>query len=189
MSVVDRLNESPIIATLFGTADLEAFLAAPTAFCFVANVRLVDVAPVVEQLQDVGSFAILNVDTVKGLSVTPDGLEYVRSVRVMGVVSTHASVVGNAANSGLLSMQKVFATDRSNLPRIRASVAQSRPHLVQLMPWPVVPRLPREFLGAMPGFIVSGFVQDQADVDAALQLGAVAVSTSQQDLWVPIERR
>ncbi|HWC24661.1 MAG TPA: glycerol-3-phosphate responsive antiterminator [Flexivirga sp.] len=187
MSVVDRLHAAPVIATLFGTHDLDTFLQAPTAFCFVANLPLVEVAPVVQQLQEAGSFPILNVDTVKGLSANPDGLNYLRSVGVMGIVSTHAAIVAKAANSGLLTLQKVFATDRSNLPRIRASIAQSRPHLVQLMPWPVVPRLRGEFLDAMPNFIVSGFVHDRADVDDALELGAVAVSTSQQDLWVPME--
>lgn len=183
MTLERTLRDNPVIGTLFGENDLEQFCSRPTRFSFVANLPLVRVAAVFERLSAAATLPLLNVDSVPGLTANADGLEYLKSVGVPGIVSTHTQVVSRAADLGLLSVQKVFVTDRSNLRRAAATVKSSHAHFVQLMPWPVVPHLSPEFLRALGPFIVSGFVNEEDDIRAALRLGALAVSSSQKELW------
>jgi glycerol uptake operon antiterminator len=182
-AIEEGLAANPVIATLFGREAVGRFATGPTPFCFVGNVPLAALEHTVGAVRATGSFAFLNIDSVPGLAGNPDALEYLRGLGVPGVVSTHGLVVARAPEFGMLAVQKVFITDRSNLARAEASVAQHRPHLVQLMPWPVIPRLGRPFLDALPPFIASGFVTGPRDIDQALALGASAVTTSQGDLW------
>lgn len=183
MTLERTLRDNPVIGTLFGENDLEQFCSRPTRFSFVANLPLVRVAAVFERLSAAATLPLLNVDSVPGLTANADGLEYLKSVGVPGIVSTHTQAVSRAADLGLLSVQKVFVTDRSNLRRAAATVKSSHAHFVQLMPWPVVPHLSPEFLRALGPFIVSGFVNEEDDIHAALRLGALAVSSSQKELW------
>lgn len=183
MTLERTLRDNPVIGTLFGEADLDQFCAGPTRFSFVANLSLARVSAVFERLSSTTTLPMLNVDSVQGLTANADGLEYLKGVGVPGIVSTHSQAVSRAADLGLLAVQKVFVTDRSNLRRAAATVKSSHAHFVQLMPWPVVPHLSPEFLRALGPFIVAGFVNTEDDIHAALRLGALAVSSSQKELW------
>lgn len=183
MTLERTLRDNPVIGTLFGEDDLEQFCARPTRFSFVANLPLARVSAVFERLSGATTLPLLNVDSVQGLTANADGLEYLKGVGVPGIVSTHTQAVSRAADLGLLAVQKVFVTDRSNLRRAAATVKSSHAHFVQLMPWPVVPHLSPKFLRALGPFIVAGFVNTEDDIHAALRLGALAVSSSQTELW------
>lgn len=183
MKLESVLRDNPVIGVLFGEDNLEQFCANATRFSFIASLPLVRVAEVYTRLAQASTLPLLNVDSIQGLTANADGLEYLKAVGVSGIVSTHAQVVNKAAGMQMLAVQKVFVTDRSNLKRAAATVKSSRAHFVQLMPWPVVPYLEPEFLRLLGPFIVAGFVSSESDIRAALDLGALAVSTSQQELW------
>lgn len=183
MTLEHTLRDNPVIGTLFGEDDLEQFCTRPTRFSFVANLPLARVSTVFDRLSGANTLPMLNVDSVQGLTGNADGLEYLKGVGVPGIVSTHTQAVSRAADLGLLAVQKVFVTDRSNLRRAAATVKSSRAHFVQLMPWPVVPHLSPEFLRELGPFIVAGFVNTEDDVLAAQRWGALAVSSSQKELW------
>lgn len=183
MTLERTLRENPVIGTLFGEDDMAQFCAHPTRFSFVANLPLARVSTVFEKLSAATTLPMLNVDSVQGLTANADGLDYLKGIGVPGIVSTHTQTVSRAADLGLLAVQKVFVTDRSNLRRAAATVKSSRAHFVQLMPWPVVPHLSPEFLRELGPFIVAGFVSTEDDIRSALSLGALAVSSSQKELW------
>lgn len=183
MTLESTLRDNPVIGTLFGEDDMKQFCARPTRFSFVANLPLARVGAVFERLSAATTLPMLNVDSVQGLTANADGLEYLKSIGVPGIVSTHTQAVSRAADLGLLAVQKVFVTDRSNLRRAAATVKSSHAHFVQLMPWPVVPHLSPEFLRELGPFIVAGFVSTEDDIRSALSLGALAVSSSQKELW------
>ncbi|GAA1844861.1 glycerol-3-phosphate responsive antiterminator [Brevibacterium marinum] len=183
MTLESTLRDNPVIGTLFGEDDMKQFCARPTRFSFVANLPLVRVGAVIERLSAATTLPMLNVDSVQGLTANADGLEYLKGIGVPGIVSTHTQAVSRAADLGLLAVQKVFVTDRSNLRRAAATVKSSHAHFVQLMPWPVVPHLSPEFLRELGPFIVAGFVSTEDDIRSALSLGALAVSSSQKELW------
>ncbi|MCQ9385462.1 glycerol-3-phosphate responsive antiterminator [Brevibacterium moorei] len=183
MALEQILHDNPVIGTLFGEAGLEEFCAAPTRFSFVANLPLSRLDHVFSRLAEAPTLPLLNVDSVAGLTANADGLDYLKGVGVPGVVSTHSQTVARAAGMGMLAVQKVFVTDRSNLKRAAATVKASHAHFVQLMPWPVVPFVDRDFLEQLGPFIVAGFVRTEDDIRRAFDLGALAVSTSQSELW------
>lgn len=162
---------------------LDAFLASPAEVAIGANVALADVAQLAQACSEADRFLFLNVDNCAGLAQDRRGVDHVQRVGVTAILSTRASLVQHANSIGMITMQKVFVTDRSTLPRSINSIEHSKPDLTQLMPWPVLSRVPPEVLRQLGAFVAAGFVQNRDDVVEALQQGAAAVSTSESKLW------
>ncbi|MFC4224014.1 glycerol-3-phosphate responsive antiterminator [Lysinibacter cavernae] len=177
------LQKHPVVASLYGIDQLPHVTASPAPVVIVANIALPDLEPLLSALGQAEKFAFVNLDSCDGLAQDKAGVEYLRRIGTSGIVTTRSMLVQRANALGMVTMQKVFITDRSTLPRSINSVAQSKPHYVQLMPWPVVASMSESDLAGLSPFIAAGFVQSKADVVAALRAGARGVSTSDAELW------
>ncbi|WP_018905704.1 glycerol-3-phosphate responsive antiterminator [Variovorax paradoxus] len=178
-----RLARHPIIATLYGTEQIDAFLDSPSEIAIVANVELRKLHAVVGTVTRADKIVIVNIDSCEGISPDKGGVEYLAEIGTTGLVSTRVATIQRANRAGLMTMQKVFVTDRSTWPRSVKAVEQSDPNLVQLMPAPMLPHIAMKERNALPPIIASGFVSTPHDVRSALGAGAVAVSTSDAFIW------
>jgi glycerol uptake operon antiterminator len=178
-----RLTRHPVIATLYGIEQIDIFLKSDAEVSIVANVDLRKLHPVVAALTKAGKYVIVNIDSCDGLSQDKGGVEYLADIGVTSLVSTRVATIQRANRAGLVTMQKVFVTDRSTWPRSVKALEQSDPNLVPLMPAPMLSHLPAQDRKALPPIVTSGFVCNKADVFNALKNGAVAVSTSDSELW------
>ena len=138
---------------------------------------------VVAELNAAGKLVFVNLDSTPGLGHDQGALAYLRLVGAVGVATTRAHLVERAPRLGLLSMQKVWITDRSNLTRTLDSVSRARPDLVQAMPAIVLQYVEEQLRLLRIPYLAAGFVSSPPDVAAALRRGAVAVSTSDPQLW------
>jgi glycerol uptake operon antiterminator len=182
-ALAQSLSMRPVMATMYGPDALPAFLAGPAPVGILANIPLIDLEGCVEKTRGAGKFAFVNMDSCDGLAQDRGGVEYLKKIGVLGIVSTRGSLIARGNSARLVTMQKVFITDRSTLPRSLSTVRNSKPGIVQLMPWPVLPYIPQAELGEMSPFVAAGFVSSPEDVKTALDAGALAVSTSDARLW------
>ncbi|MFM0731824.1 glycerol-3-phosphate responsive antiterminator [Paraburkholderia sediminicola] len=178
-----RLTRHPVIATLYGIEQIDIFLKSAAEISIVANVELRKLHPVVAALTKAGKYVIVNIDSCDGLSQDKGGVEYLADIGVTSLVSTRVATIQRGNRAGLVTMQKVFVTDRSTWPRSMKALEQSDPNLVQLMPAPMLSHLAAQDRKALPPIVTSGFVCNKGDVFDALKNGAVAVSTSDSELW------
>ncbi|MFZ6645360.1 glycerol-3-phosphate responsive antiterminator [Undibacterium sp. TJN25] len=178
-----RLTRHPVIATLYGSEQIDIFVDSVAEISIVANVELRKLSPVIAKLTRAGKYVIVNIDSCEGLSQDKGGVEYLADIGVTSLVSTRVATIQRANRAGLVSMQKVFVTDRSTWPRSVKALEQSDPNLVQLMPAPMLSHLSEQDRKAMPPIVGSGFVCNEEDIRSALRHGAVAVSTSDPGLW------
>ncbi|SOT42506.1 glycerol-3-phosphate responsive antiterminator [Burkholderia cenocepacia] len=178
-----RLARHPVIATLYGVEQADSFVDSAAEVGIVANVDLRRLQAVVAALARAGKFVIVNIDSCDGLSQDKGGVEYLADIGVASVVSTRVATIQRANRAGLITMQKVFVTDRSTWPRSVKAIEQSDPNLVQLMPAPMLAHLSEADRQALPPIVASGFVGNADDVRSAQRHGAVAVSTSDSAWW------
>lgn len=178
-----RLKRQPIIASLYGVEQINAFIDSDAEVSIVANVELRKLQPVISRLHKSDKFVIFNIDSCEGLSQDKGAIDYLSDMGVEGLVSTRVATIQRANRAGFMTMQKVFVTDRSTWPRSLKAVEQSEPNLVQLMPAPMLAYLPNEDREVLPPIVASGFVCTADDVRGALKAGALAVSTSDSQRW------
>lgn len=183
LEALSRLHRLPVVASLYGTADVSAFLESRAEFAIVANIEITQLRPLVALLLEHGKVPLINVDATPGLAHDRGALAFVSWVGAVGIISTRGTIASAARSANLLAVQKVFVTDRSNLPRIQGGIAQHRPDLVQLMPAPILPHLEPRDVQAFKPFIAAGFVTSEEEVDQALRHGAVGICSSDVTLW------
>ncbi len=171
------------MAAVYGTQHLPAFLASAAEVGIVANVELRELQALSTRVRDAGKFLMLNVDTCEGLAQDKAAIDYLVALGVPSLVSTRVATLLRASRAGMITMQKVFVTDRTTWPRSLKALEQSEPNLVQLMPAPMLTQLKPADRAVLPPIVASGFVCNTDDARAALAGGAVALSTSEQAMW------
>ncbi|PWI09117.1 glycerol-3-phosphate responsive antiterminator GlpP [Streptomyces sp. NWU339] len=175
--------EVPVVASVVGTQPVRQFLTAPAKVCIVASLTVGQLPQVVPALGRAGKTVFVNVDSSPGLAQDRGALEFLKNMGAHGVVSTRLSMTEKGRSLGLLTMMKVFVTDRSNLRRSTDAISRGAPDLVEVMPAPIIARMSAQAQRAMSPSIAAGFVETPADVALALALGSVAAATSDPRLW------
>ncbi|RZE15753.1 glycerol-3-phosphate responsive antiterminator GlpP [Streptomyces albidoflavus] len=168
---------------MVGTQLLRQFLTAPARVCILASFAVGQLPQVVPALGRAGKTVFVNVDSSPGLAQGRGALEFLKNMGAHGVVSTRLSLIEKGRPLGLLTMMKVFVTDRSNLRRSMDAIARGGPDLVEVMPAPIVARMSPQAQRAMSPSVAAGFVESPADVATALALGSTAAATSDPRLW------
>ncbi|WP_217370868.1 glycerol-3-phosphate responsive antiterminator [Nonomuraea antri] len=181
--LLTALATHPVMASLVGVAMVEKFTTTATPLGILASIPLGDLAATVERTRAAGKIGLVNIDSTPGLGHDPGALAYLQGIGAIGIVSTRQAMIERAAGLGLLTMQKVFVTDRSNLRRSLQSITRSQPDLVQLMPAMVLRHVERQVREVGVPYVAAGFVSSADDVVEALRHGAVGVCTSDQELW------
>ncbi|MCQ8190073.1 glycerol-3-phosphate responsive antiterminator [Streptomyces rugosispiralis] len=181
--LASALAEVPVVASVIGTQPLRQFLTAPAKVCILASFTVGQLPKVVPALVRAGKTVFVNVDSSPGLAQDRGALEFIKNMGVHGVVSTRLSLIEKGRPLGLLTMMKVFVTDRSNLPRSTDAISRGAPDLVEIMPAPIIARMSERAQRAMSPSVAAGFVETPADVALALALGSVAAATSDPRLW------
>ncbi|MFI9592836.1 glycerol-3-phosphate responsive antiterminator [Nonomuraea sp. NPDC052265] len=177
------LAEHPVAASLVGVDMVERFTSSPTPLGILASIPLGDLAAMVRRTVAAQKIGFVNIDSTPGLGHDPGALAYLQGIGAVGICSTRQAMIERAAGLGLLTMQKVFVTDRSNLKRSMQSITRSRPDLVQLMPAMVLRHVEPQVRAVGVPCLAAGFVQSADDVVEALRHGAVGVCTSDEELW------
>ncbi|ELN4157950.1 TPA: glycerol-3-phosphate responsive antiterminator [Citrobacter braakii] len=177
------LARHPIIMAIYGIEQLKIALSSKAEVCIIANIDLIKLQPVIELLSKAGKYVIVNIDSCNGLSQDKGGIDYVAETGAMGLLSTRLQTVQRAKKCGLVTMQKIFVTDRSTWLRSLKAVEQSEPDYVQLMPAQMLPLLSQADRNVLPPIVASGFVCNEEHAQTALLHGAIAVSSSDSALW------
>ncbi len=178
------LHTRPVIASVLDRPHLEAFIESSAQFCFLAQTDLIELETAIARIHDrPRKVVFVNIDSIVGLAQDRGGVDYLARLGADGLLTTRGSLIPRAQEAGLLTVQKLFITDRSNIQRGVAAVHGAKPDLLQLMPAPVLPFVAGHEIMRIRPVVASGFVTSPTEVEAALSHGAVAVSTSTPKLW------
>lgn len=158
-------------------------------FCFLAQTDLIELEGAITRIHEQpNKFVFVNIDSILGLAQDRGGVDYLARLGADGLLTTRGSLIPRAQEAGLLTVQKLFITDRSNIQRGVAAVQGSKPDLLQVMPAPVLPFVADHEIMRIRPVIAAGFVTDSERVESALTHGATGVSTSTPAVW-EYERR
>lgn len=181
--LVSALAEYPVIASATGIASAARFVESDAPIGMIAGIGVRDLERVCRAVVDRRKIAFVNLDSSPGLGHDAGALEFLLDIGSPGVCSTRAAVVERAGTTDMLTMQKVFVTDRTTLQRSLDAVARSSPDLVQLMPAIVISQMTAADRKAMTPYVAAGFVTDRAACARSLELGAMGVCSSDPKLW------
>ena len=173
MTMLELLEESPIIAAIKSWEGLEKSLKSECKVVFVLFGTICDIDQIVARIKDAGKVAIVHVDMIQGLSTKRVAVDFIaHNTRADGIISTKKTLV-----------ERTFVVDSIALDTLKKQIEMFRPDAVEIMPgvMPKILKIMREYTD-IP-LIAGGLLSDKKDVMAAFEAGTDAISATNEAVW------
>ena len=135
-------------------------------------------------MKGAGKVAMVHVDLISGLSPKEISVEYLQEhTEADGIISTKPSLIKKAKELGMYTVLRYFLLDSMAFENIRQQQHMVRPDFIEVLPG-VMPRVIKRICGSVKTPIIAGgLITDKEDVMAALSAGAIAVSSTNHQVW------
>lgn len=174
----------PVIA---GAKNQEWLEACAKSECDIVNLLYGDICNIAENVQylkDAGKKVIVHIDLIAGFSSKEICVDFIKKyTKADGIISMKPVMIKRAKELGIFAIQRFFMLDAINYQNIVKYVKTSNPDVVEFMPAGLTKIIGYLLEEIDKPVIASGLVMDKSDVMGALKAGAIAISTTNQNLW------
>ena len=183
-NIIPTLTQSPIIAAVRTPSQLSRALLTPVQVIFLLGGDPDTLPALVQTARSAQKLVFIHMDLVEGFSRDAAGVKWLaRAARPSGVLSTRAPILRAAADESLLTVLRIFMVDSSSLATGVRMAKSCEPTLIEVMPGLVTRAIRRLSDSVGQPVIAGGMLEAAEDVEAALGAGALAASTSSENLW------
>lgn len=181
----DEIEYNPIIAAVKDMEGLErGCRLEDIKVIFVLFGDICTIGTIVKKIKDAGKIAIVHMDLIVGLSSKEVAVDFLKENTMLdGIITTKPLLIHRAKELDLIAVLRYFLIDSLALSSIRTQQKTVRPDYIEVLPG-VMPKIIKKVcaFSKIP-VIAGGLIDDRESVMAALSAGAVAVSTTTQDVW------
>ena len=164
--------------------DFEKVLESGHEHIIILESRLIQLKSMIDYAHRANKKVLVHFDLIQGLKADEYGMEFLqREMKPDGILTTRGNVIAAAKKHKLLAIQRVFILDRAALEQSIKLIQRFHPDYVEILPG-LMPEVIEEITGEIDiPVIAGGLIKEEEQVKAALDAGAVAVSTSSRKLW------
>ena len=185
----ESLERCPVIAGINNDELLERCKSSPCEIVYILYGDICNIHDIVEEVIEAGKIPIVHIDLINGLASREISVDFIHKyTRAAGIISTKPHLIKRGNELDLITIQRFFMLDRINYHNIKKHVKETSPDIVEVMPAGLTRMIEyvMEEINGRP-LIASGLVLDKTDVMNALSVGAVALSTTNTDVWDAID--
>lgn len=184
----DAVEANPVIAAVKSDAGLQAAVEMEEIqVIFVLYGDVCTIPEILERIKAAGKKAMVHIDLIAGLSAKEISVEFIaRLTRADGIITTKPALVRRAKELGIFAVLRFFVIDSlalKNIENLEMQCGTSRPDFIEVLPGVMPKVLGRIAKVSRIPMIAGGLITEKEDVIAALSVGAIAVSSTNQDVW------
>lgn len=184
----DAVEVNPVIAAVKNDAGLQAAVEMEEIqVIFVLYGDVCTIPEILERIKAAGKKAMVHIDLIAGLSAKEISVEFIaRQTRADGIITTKPALVRRAKELGIFAVLRFFVIDSlalKNIENLEMQCGTSRPDFIEVLPGVMPKVLGRIAKVSRIPMIAGGLITEKEDVIAALSVGAIAVSSTNQDVW------
>ena len=184
----DAVEANPVIAAVKSDAGLQAAVEMEEIqVIFVLYGDVCTIPEILERIKAAGKKAMVHIDLIAGLSAKEISVEFIaRQTRADGIITTKPALVRRAKDLGIFAVLRFFVIDSlalKNIENLEMQCGTSRPDFIEVLPGVMPKVLGRIAKVSRIPMIAGGLITEKEDVIAALSVGAIAVSSTNQDVW------
>ncbi|MGX7352070.1 hypothetical protein RU97_GL002227 [Enterococcus canis] len=182
--IKDLIEANPVIPAINRLSQLPEVIEGDSEVVFILTGDIMNLPKIVERLKKAGKTVFVNIDLIDGLSGKKIAIEYIKKVTAAdGIITSKAVLVAEAKRAGLMTVHRYFILDSRSLIALKGQYQISKADVVEIMPG-LMPSVIKQIAqaGATP-VIASGLVCDKEDILAALNSGALGISTTNEACW------
>lgn len=184
----EAVEVNPVIAAVKNDAGLQAAVEMEEIqVIFVLYGDVCTIPEILERIKAAGKKAMVHIDLIAGLSAKEISVEFIaRQTRADGIITTKPALVRRAKELGIFAVLRFFVIDSlalKNIENLEMQCGTSRPDFIEVLPGVMPKVLGRIAKVSRIPMIAGGLITEKEDVIAALSAGAIAVSSTNQDVW------
>ena len=182
----DMVEANPVIAAVKDMDGLEKCCQADELkVIFVLFGDICNINDIVKKIRSSGKLAIVHVDLIAGLSPKEIAVDFIkRQTGADGVISTKPVMIRRAKELGMYTVMRFFVLDSISLDNISKQMTMVKPDFIEVLPG-LMPKIIRRVCREVKAPVIAGgLITDKDDIMTALNAGAIAVSSTNQDVWM-----
>ncbi|MBO0587876.1 glycerol-3-phosphate responsive antiterminator [Sporosarcina sp. E16_8] len=162
----------------------EQLLKSPFEFIVLLEVHVGNLKTLKIEAEKHGKKVIIHADLIQGLKTDNFAADFLcNDIRPAGIISTRSNMILKAKAKGIIAIQRMFLLDTIALEKSYSLIGQTVPDYIEMLPG-VIPELISEVYERTGIPIINGgLIRTRKHVQDALDAGAVAVTTSDHQLW------
>lgn len=177
-------EKCPVIPEIKNDEWLESLPDSDSDIAYILYGDICTIADIVSRVKAMGKMAIVHADLIVGLSAKEISVDFIRKyTQADGIISMKPALIKRANELGMFTIQRFYMIDGLTYANVAKNVKNSNPDVVEFMP-AGLSKLIRYLVELIDKPIVaSGLTQDQEDIILALKAGALAIATTNRELW------
>lgn len=181
---MEEFEDCPVIAAIKDEEGLKRCQHSDIQIVFVLYGDICSIGDIVARLKAAGKTVIVHLDLIAGLNSREIAVTYIKSVtHADGIISTKPNVIREAKEEGLFAIMRFFVIDSIAFDSIRRQTDSVHPDMIEVLPGVMPKIIKRICKESRVPVIAGGLIADKEDIMAALDAGAVSISTTRQDVW------
>jgi len=180
----DILCDTPIIAAIKDTDDLEKCLRTDIKIVFILFGDLCSISDIVERVKEANKIAMVHIDLIVGLSPKEVAVDHIKqNTKADGIISTKLNLINRAMELKMYTVYRIFLIDSMALKSLSNQGRMIKADLIEVMPgaMPEVIKKVNSFI--KKPVIAGGLITTKKEVIESLEAGATSISTSNQEVW------
>ncbi|MGD0741455.1 MAG: glycerol-3-phosphate responsive antiterminator [Terracidiphilus sp.] len=178
--------ETPIIPAIRKPDFVELAIASRSRLIYLLTGDPDTIEPMIQKITAAGKVPIVNLDLLNGFSRDKYAVNYLKRVGAGGIISTHLDPLRHALAIGLYGIQRTFLLDSGAMDTISNQLRNTPVHALEILPALVAPKMlerVRAINSELP-IVGGGLISNMKEVEALLEQGLSAVSTSHPEMWI-----
>jgi len=182
----DFCKETPIIPAIRKPEFVGQAIASRSKLIYLLTGDPENVESMIRTILSADKIPIVNLDLLNGFSRDKYAVNYLKRVGARGIISTHLDPLRHALAIGLYGIQRTFLLDSGAMDTITNQLKNSPVHALEILPALVAPKMLERVRAVSPDLPVvgGGLIQTMKEVEALLEQGLSAVSTSHPEMWI-----
>lgn len=179
-----RIHCNPIIAAINDLKNLDLAIKSPSKIIFLLKGDIFNLKDIVEKAKKNDMAIYIHLDLMDGFSKDTVALKYINDrIKPNGIITTKSSMIKKAKELELFAIQRFFLLDSLSFDTGISSVEITKPDAVEILPG-IMHKATKEISKRLKTPIITGgLIKDKEDVIMSLRSGAVAISTSNTEVW------
>ncbi len=181
----DAVAAAPVIAAVKDLKGLEQCLQTENVqVVFLLFGDICGIGDLVSRVKQAGKIAVVHADLINGLSTSKEiAVDYIKNAtQADGIISTRPNFIRRAKELNLFTVLRVFVIDSMAMSGLE-KLEQVRPDFLEILPGIMPKAICKICQTVHTPVLAGGLISDKEDVLSALNAGALAVSTTNSDVW------
>lgn len=182
--IEEAIEFAPIIMAVKDWEGVEKCIEMESKVVFILFGDICNISKIVKRIKDAGKVAIVHMDLVAGLSNKEVAVDFMKQLTDLdGIISTRPSLIKRGKELGLFTILRFFLLDSMALENIKKQEVLVAPDMIEVLPG-VMPKVTKKITDVLKvPIICGGLISDKDDIMNALQAGAVAISSTNENVW------